>query len=184
MRALIFAALLLAGACAQEPVRAPAENESSLIGLVSAVEDAGAPRFIVQVTSEVGEPAPFQLNTESGADLGGAQPRDFAGQTTLIYYTGASTPFLLDLRTAEGRSLLYDDGRGVPVEGRSITGVLRYTGDRTDDAPEQIIVTSADGAVQTFTYFVDRRIGGWSGRAVTAYYDLEERRDITLMRAQ
>lgn len=184
MRVLIFAVSILAAACTQAPVRAPVENESSVIGLVSAVENAGAPHFIVQVAPQGGEAVRFHLNVESGADLGGAQPSAFAGRTTLIYYTSTSTPFLLDLRTAEGRSLLYDDGRGAPVEGQSIVGILRYTGDRGDDAPEQIIVTGSDGAAQSFTYFVDRRIGGWNGRAITAYYDLEERREITLMRAQ
>lgn len=173
--------VIVAAACSpQASVRPPAANETKVIAAVSAAGGEG-PNFRVVATAEGGEALDFTLNAET-ADLGGAEPSSFAGQTALIYYASTETPFLLDIRTSEGRSLLYDDGRGVPVEGTSITGVLRYTGDRGDDTPEQITITSADGAMQSFTFFVDRRIGGANGREVIAYYDMETRRDITLMR--
>lgn len=180
--ALALIAVFAAACSPLASVRAPAAGETSVVAAVSAA-GGEQPNFRVVATAEGGEELDFTLNPDT-ADLGGAAPGSFADQTALIYYTSTETPFLLDIRTAEGRSLLYDDGRGVPVEGASITGVLRYSGDRSDDAPEQITITSADGATQTFTFFVDRRIGGANGRQVTAYYDMEMRRDITLMRVR
>lgn len=176
-----FIALAMACSPLAPPVRALEAHEASATLTIAKVEPGEPPNFVVHGAPAGGEAMRFDLNA-SDADLGGVAPADFAGRAALIYYTQTETSFLLDIRTAEGRSLLYDDGRGVPAEGASITGVLRYTGDRGDDAPEQISVASADGATQTFTYYVDRRIGGWSGRPVTAYYDIEVRRHITLMR--
>lgn len=185
MRRFAFAILAALVACAPPApdVRAPAADETSITALVSAVEDSGYPRFTVQVSPEGGGPVPFYLNAESGVDLDGAEPGAFEGQTALIYYTSTSTPFLLDLRTAEGRSLLYDDGRGVPTEGASITGVLSgASGVTISDLPDDITITSSDGQAVTFEFFIDRRIAAANGRTLTAYYDMEERREITLMR--
>lgn len=183
-RIFVLAALALAAACtpAGPSVRALAADETSLTGLVSAVEDGGYPRYTVQVTPEGGAPAPFYLDMESGADLSGHEPSVFAGRTALIYYTTEDLPFLLDLRTSEGRSLLYDDGRGVPVEGVSITGVLSGAESvSAGDLPDDITITSDGGVSQSFEFFVDRRIAAANGRTITAYFDLETRREITLM---
>lgn len=182
---LALAALALICACAQPApaVRAPTQDETQITARVSAVEDSGYPRFVVQVSPEAGEAVAFDLDMESGADLGGAQPSDFVGRAALIYYTSASTPFLLDLRTSEGRSLLYDDGRGPPVEGQIITGVLSGASTiSSGDLPDTFTITGADGQTQTFAFFIDRRIRAANGRTITAYYDMEERRAITLMR--
>lgn len=164
-------------------MRALAADETSITALAAAVEDSGYPRYTIQVSPEGGGPVPFYLDAESGVDLGGADVSSFEGKTTLIYYTSTPTPFLLDLRNAEGRSLLYDDGRGIPTEGQAITGTLTGADGVTEgDLPDQITIMSSEGQAITFEFFIDRRIAAANGRTLTAYYDMEERREITLMR--
>lgn len=185
MRPFAFATLAACVACSAPgpPARALTSDETSLTGVVTQVEDGGYPRFTVHVTPEGGgEAVVFYLNAESGVDLGGAQPGAFAGRAALIYYTSTELPFLLDIRTTQGRSLLYDDGRGIPTEGASMTGALSGADSVTaGDLPDEIIITAADDQALAFEFFVDRRIAASNGRQVTAYYDIEVRREITLM---
>ena len=187
MRFLALAACAALVACAQPApsVRALAADETSISGVVTGVEAGAYPLFTIHLTPATGEPLALYLNAESGADLGGLPPGAFADQTALVYFTSSERPFLLDLRTAEGRSLLYDDGRGIPTDGAAIVGALSGANAvTTSDLPGAITITSTDGAAQTFEFFVDRRIAAANGRQITAYYDTETRREITLMQAQ
>jgi hypothetical protein len=164
--------------------RAPAANEISIAGEIGEVEDAGYPQFIVHVKPQRGRELALYLNAEGGAELGGAAPGSFAGQSAIVYYTSTQAPSMIDMRTGTGRSLIYDDGRGVPTEGDAITGVLSgANGVTAGDLPDEITITPADGAAMSFRYYVDRRIAAWNGREVTVHYVIDPLNEITLMQA-
>jgi len=191
MRTILAAAVLSfsAMACtppASEPSaplaetwRAPESNEIAVTALVTKVEDGAYPQFTVTATPETGDPLSLYLDAES-ADLGGALPSSFEGQSTTIYYTAALEHHLVDLRQGQRRLLPEPTNDNL---GLSVTGILSGAEEPTaGDLPDTLIVTDAAGQAFAFEYYITPGIVAANGQQVTAVYFDEEERRITLMR--
>jgi hypothetical protein len=163
-------------------VRAPAEGETLVEGVVTQVEDGAYPQFTVTIQPESGAHVALYLNAESGADLNGQAPASFAGQSVIAYYTTAEDLALTDLRTAAGVALLPADGPAPATDALTITGALSGAGAVTaSDLPDVITVTDADGIARNFEYYITPEIVAANGQQVTARYQPGERHEITLL---
>jgi hypothetical protein len=162
-----------------EPAAPAAESEVSVTGVVSAIEDGAYPMFVVKVRPEgAAEDLSLSLNAED-ADLGGAQPSSFAGQSVDIRYSTAPENNLSDLR-ANGRSLVEAEGE---PSGEGFTGVLSGADAVSGgDLPDLVAVTNAQGERVEFAYFITEAMVAANGREVTAYYVTEPRDTIISMR--
>lgn len=183
--AFVAAAAACTPAAEQQELRPLAYGESSLTGVVTAVEDGGYPQFTVTLTHEGGEPRTFYL-VEPDADLDGASAGDFLNLAAVVYYTSGDDHMISDIRDAAGASLVQEDAQGAaPTDGASITGTLSGAeAITTSDLPDIITVTDGAGAAVSFEYYVDDRVMAANGQQVTVHYTTRTRDQITLMRPQ
>lgn len=188
MQRMLFAALAaLTVACtppAQAPdLRALAEGETRIDGVVSQIEDGPYPQYTIILQPDGGEAVSLYLNAEGGADLGGQTASDFAGQTVVAYYTTADDPVLTDVQTPAGVSLLPADSAAVQG-AETIAGTLSGADAVTQsDLPDTVTITDAQGTAHTFEFYIPEAMVAANGQQVVAHYRPGVRHAITLLRA-
>lgn len=181
---IAIAGALALAACQPEPsgpeVRALAEGEKRIDGMVISVEDGGYPLFNLTIDPAEADPLTLTLN-DADADLGGASPSEFAGKESVVYYRTVTENSLMDLRQGE-QSLMPEAVAG--DQASTVTGVLSGAeAPSGGDLPDVITVTDASGAATEFPYFITPEIVAANGQEVTALYVPSDRDLVTYIRA-
>ncbi|NNC87081.1 MAG: hypothetical protein HKN82_01335 [Akkermansiaceae bacterium] len=174
----------LGDAHAPDPgTREPTEEELHEFGVVRKVEDAGYPMLAVDMIFGKGRvEGDFLLNAEAvgvtEADLKAIEN----GKAVQFYYTADEQNSLQDIRVG-GKSLLGEYAPKLHPEWKKITGTLRGAGEETaGDLPDEITVTSGDGATLVFETFIDPAMVAANGKTVTVYYEPRFMHTITYLK--
>jgi hypothetical protein len=168
---------------AEQDVRALAEGETRLDGVVILVEDGGYPQFTVTVRPDNGgEDMTLYLNAESGADLGGQEPSSFADQNVIAYYTTVDNPLLQDMQRPEGQSILPAGGMPAAADSEYVTGTLSGAEAATaGDLPDVVTIADAQGVAHRFELYITESVVAANGQQVRVQYLPAVRHEITLL---
>lgn len=159
--------------------REPTDDELNEFGLVTAIEDAAYPMFIVSVSFPERQQAfDFNLNVE-GAELSHDWP-EFVEKYVTLYYEIKESYDVLDLQV-NGVSTQGEYAPEIDPEWDRLTGKLIGADGLSGDLPSVLSLESADGRTIAFEYFVDDEVMKVNGKEVEIFFVSSEKEEITYM---
>lgn len=161
-----------AAADAAAPAAGPVER--TITGTLTAAEDAGFPLFNLGITPPgASEPTVITWNSEGSTDVDGVSIDDLVGKTVTVTYRSEPQRTALRLIHA-GTDLLYFPDSSMPElpsGAVTVSGILGGAGAPTaGDLPDTLTVTSSDGRVVEFDYFVLPEMVAANGQMVDLTY--------------
>lgn len=159
-------------ATAEAPPAAPVER--TLTGTLVAAEDAGFPLFNLGISPPgASEPTVITWNSEGSTDVDGVSIDELVGKTVTVTYRTQPERNALRLVHA-GTDLLYfpdDTVPELPSGAVTVSGVLSGAGAPTaGDLPDTLTLTTSDGRVITFEYFITPEMVVANGQMVDLTY--------------
>ncbi len=147
------------------------DSEFAGTGLLKAVEDDGYPF----VTLTIAVPAKkttdqFTLNLEKITTLKLATLMGLMGKPISFHYTTEQVNDLLDIEVG-GAFLLDGDPDVLKKTSSKVTGQLGADEITTGDVPGVLTITTPDGDVTEFPFFITSELLEVNGTTVTAFYE-------------
>lgn len=161
--------------------------ERTITGTLVAAEDAGFPLFNLAISPPgASEPTVITWNSEGSTDVDGVSIDELVGKTVTVTYESRPERSALRLVHA-GTDLLYfpdDSVPELPSGAVTVSGVLSGAAVPTaGDLPDTLTLTTSDGRVITFEYFITPEMVVANGQMVDLTYVDGTRDAVTAIKA-
>lgn len=147
------------------------DSEFAATGLLKAVEDDGYPFVTLTIAVPAKKTADeFTVNLDKVTTVKSATLTGLIGKAISFHYTTEQVNELLDIEV--GGAFLLDGDPGVLKKTTSkITGKLGADEITTGDVPGVLTITTPDGDVTEFPFFITSELLEVNGTTVTAFYE-------------
>lgn len=162
--------------------REPTDDEIREFGIIKKIEDGIYPMFIFTIEFPERE---FQMEFNLNMEFVNMEPKSIdqlLGQYASFYYLIEEEEDLIDVHY-KGKSLMEDYVPEMSDNWRKVSGILSGAEEETvGDLPGNISVTSEQGEVYHFYYYVDTSMLKANGKEVTAFYNIHSNQKISYLR--